>query len=658
MRILLPLGFLGLIGIIVLIIIYLLKPNYQQKIISSTYIWKLSLRYRKKRIPISKLRSLLILLCQIIVVTACAFILAHPITPSSVQTLASENVAIIDASASMRTATDNGTRFERAVEKARALAQETFKKEDGVMSVIFAGDEPYFIVQRITASSADELYTSLDALLTADNGETACTYAAADVSTALTLAQTVVDENALAEVYLYTGTEYLNPANVKVVDVSDKENGEWNAAILDARAVKLDNTYSFEVDLAVYGKDAQIEVYCDVFAYNGTEKNDSATPATVTCTSDETQTYTFKFVNLTTDYGEQPYIYSFDYVWIYIQADDSYTADNNYYIYGGTRDRIKIQYSTSSSSKFWLAALESLQNALADRWDFADPKEVRITGTETDGIALTGYDFYVFEGKMPASLPDYGVIFIVNPSSVPSGADFTMSDKVSYNETLTGSRQHAITSGVDATKIKLKEYTRIAAYDGYEPLLFAGDDPVLMVKEDLRKEDGIYRTVILMSFSINNASADFAIGAFPQLFLNMFKYTIPTTITTASGAVSNAFEVGESVLINPRGIDGEIKNSQYDYDVEVVNFEGSFSKPGTYVVSHTVLFEEPQEKEEKIFVKIAATESNIFKVEESLAGAIIRDNPPDDSKDWLVYLAIILTAFLFIEWLLQAKDNF
>lgn len=658
MRILLPLGFLGLIGIIVLIIIYLLKPNYQQKIISSTYIWKLSLRYRKKRIPISKLRSLLILLCQIIVVTACAFILAHPITPSSVQTLASENVAIIDASASMRTTTDNGTRFERAVEKARTLAQETFKKEDGVMSVIFAGDEPYFIVQRITASSADELYTSLDALLAADNGETACTYAAADVSTALTLAQTVVDENSLAEVYLYTGTEYLNPANVKVVDVSDKENGEWNASILDARAVKLDNTYSFEVDLAVYGKDAQIEVYCDVFSYNGTEKNDSATPATVTCTSDETQTYTFKFVNLTTDYGEQPYIYSFDYVWIYIQADDSYTADNNYYIYGGTRDRIKIQYSTSSSSKFWLAALESLQNALADRWDFADPKEVRITGTETDGIALTGYDFYVFEGKMPASLPDYGVIFIVNPSSVPSGADFTMSDKVSYNETLTGSRQHAITSGVDATKIKLKEYTRIAAYDGYEPLLFAGDDPVLMVKEDLRKEDGIYRTVILMSFSINNASADFAIGAFPQLFLNMFKYTIPTTITTASGAVSNAFEVGESVLINPRGIDGEIKNSQYDYDAEVANFEGSFSKPGTYVVSHTVLFEEPQEKEEKIFVKIAATESNIFKVEESLAGAIIRDNPPDDSKDWLVYLAIVLTAFLFIEWLLQAKDNF
>ena len=46
MTLLTPLGLLGLIGIIVLIIIYIIKPNYQQKFISSTYVWKLSLKYR------------------------------------------------------------------------------------------------------------------------------------------------------------------------------------------------------------------------------------------------------------------------------------------------------------------------------------------------------------------------------------------------------------------------------------------------------------------------------------------------------------------------------------------------------------------------------------------------------------------------------------
>ena len=51
MKILTPLGLLGLLGILVLILIYIIKPNYQQKYISSTYVWKLSLKYKKKKIP-------------------------------------------------------------------------------------------------------------------------------------------------------------------------------------------------------------------------------------------------------------------------------------------------------------------------------------------------------------------------------------------------------------------------------------------------------------------------------------------------------------------------------------------------------------------------------------------------------------------------------
>jgi len=50
MKILTPLGLLGLLGILVLILIYIIKPNYQQKYISSTYVWKLSLKYKKKKI--------------------------------------------------------------------------------------------------------------------------------------------------------------------------------------------------------------------------------------------------------------------------------------------------------------------------------------------------------------------------------------------------------------------------------------------------------------------------------------------------------------------------------------------------------------------------------------------------------------------------------
>ena len=73
-----PLGFLGLIGLIILILIYIIKPNYQQKVISTTFVWRLSLKYRKKRIPVSKLRNILLFICQVLIITLMAMILAQP----------------------------------------------------------------------------------------------------------------------------------------------------------------------------------------------------------------------------------------------------------------------------------------------------------------------------------------------------------------------------------------------------------------------------------------------------------------------------------------------------------------------------------------------------------------------------------------------------
>ena len=68
-----PLGFLGFIGIAILILIYILKPNYQQKFISSTFVWELSLKYRRKKIPINKFKNILLFICQVLVITALEF---------------------------------------------------------------------------------------------------------------------------------------------------------------------------------------------------------------------------------------------------------------------------------------------------------------------------------------------------------------------------------------------------------------------------------------------------------------------------------------------------------------------------------------------------------------------------------------------------------
>ena len=118
MRFLVPLGLLGLLGIVALIIIYIIKPNFQQKLISSTFIWRLSLKFKKRKIPISRLRNILLVICQILIVVTASLILAQTVVMLKEQLENPESVIIIDSSASMRTGSDDISRYERAVNEA------------------------------------------------------------------------------------------------------------------------------------------------------------------------------------------------------------------------------------------------------------------------------------------------------------------------------------------------------------------------------------------------------------------------------------------------------------------------------------------------------------------------------------------------------------
>ena len=50
MSLLTPLGLLAASSVLALIIIYIIRPNYQQKFISTTFVWKMSLKNKKKKI--------------------------------------------------------------------------------------------------------------------------------------------------------------------------------------------------------------------------------------------------------------------------------------------------------------------------------------------------------------------------------------------------------------------------------------------------------------------------------------------------------------------------------------------------------------------------------------------------------------------------------
>ena len=106
-----PAGLWGLLGIPVLILIYIIKPKFQEKLVTSTFIWKLSQKYKKKSLP-WQITNMLLFLVQLLAIGVISLILARPVVVT--EDGAAEKIVILDASASMMVENDTGSRFEKA----------------------------------------------------------------------------------------------------------------------------------------------------------------------------------------------------------------------------------------------------------------------------------------------------------------------------------------------------------------------------------------------------------------------------------------------------------------------------------------------------------------------------------------------------------------
>ena len=621
-----PLGFLGFIGIAILILIYILKPNYQQKFISSTFVWELSLKYRRKKIPINKFKNILLFICQVLVITACAFILAQPVIAENEKPEVLEKVAIIDASASMRSTYDDVTRYERAISEISTLAEEVFA-QNGYMTVILAGKEASYVAQRVTVEDSLELLTTLEEMIDDDT----CTYGKADIEGAVKLAQKVVDVNSDTEVLLYTGTEYLAHNGVTVVDVT--EYGEWNAAILDCEALVEENYYTFKVSVAAYNRDTDLMVYCDIKGANGGGTVNMVLP--VRCSGDETEIVSFVTQN------SQTAVHEFESVHVYISEDDSFAADNDFYIYGGKKPELKILYYSPTANIFFAGSIMSVRDTLSNRWSI-EYKEINVF-TETSELPVSGYDFYIYEGATPDIMPEDGVVMLVNMDKAPEGLPVIIGGEVNGNFNLSYGETHALTNRLTPEKMYLSKYKRLLNYDGFTPLLYCAGDPVLLVREAEQQK------VVLMPFSVNFSDLSLFVD-FPIMIYNIFEYFMPSTLT------EYAFDVNEVISLKARSESLSVESSTGKKETfEQFPAELVVSEYGTYTVRQIPM--SGVEVVENFFVKIPSSESEINKTLDELYEIIFPVKRDNEHLDLLVYFAAALVALLLLERLLQAQDS-
>ena len=146
MKLLTPLGLLALLAIIILLLIYLIKPTYQSKVIGSTFLWRNSLKFKKNKRPVSKLLNISLIIVQILIIVDLSFILSTTFINLDKVDNSEQSIYILDSSASMNSKSDI-SRFDRA----KNLLKELTKKDadnNKMVSLINMNSEANYLVNK------------------------------------------------------------------------------------------------------------------------------------------------------------------------------------------------------------------------------------------------------------------------------------------------------------------------------------------------------------------------------------------------------------------------------------------------------------------------------------------------------------------------------
>ncbi len=649
---LLPIGFLGLLGIGILLLIYIIKPSYQKRVISSSYAWQRVLK-RRKELPIDRFRNILLFLVQALILAACALIFAQPnlMSPEMIDT-AYEKLIVIDASASMRARyagdPQGQTRFDRALDEVRIAMDDVVMRGDGLLSVIVADEEPYYLIDRMDKSGYADAIASLEGL--------SCSYGHGSVDKALELARDRV-YNASTDVIVYSGTEYGDMgAAIECVNLADPLR-EWNVCVAGCDVVDEDNEFVFRIELCAYGTVSMNKMMTVRIkgADLGAEELSDLPALTIpvhfevnaeSAGYEQRQTIEVKATDESIGGRADFYYSSFQEAVIRVEGlEDSIADDDAMTVYGGIKDVINVQYCSGETNVFYYLGFTILRDAMRAMRDISF-KQLDVEATPE----LSGYDLYIFEHRIPDAviafgLPTDGVILLVDPNRDLDELGLKFGDKVTFNEMnpMRGGEAHPLTQYIDPARNGISEYTRIMEYDSsFTPLLYCGDDPVLLCKNTPSSK------IVVMPFSLN--MSDFISWDFETLLYNIIEYFFPLTVTKYN------YELGDTLTLNCKGESLVIANDFTSYVMRTFPTELVLDRLGAYSFTvHSGLQKEDEVR--KIMVRIPHSESAIFSVADVKITLDRGEIYAETVKDLFPYFAIAVIVMLFVEWWLQFRNE-
>ncbi|MGN0812289.1 MAG: BatA and WFA domain-containing protein [Candidatus Coproplasma sp.] len=615
-----PLGFLALLAIPVLIIIYVIKSKYTEQVIPSTYLWELSERFLKRKNPLKAITGILSLILQILAVVFIALAIAHP--TFVVKGGASDYCFVLDSSASMNIVEGNNSRFDSARNEIKKIINST--ADGSTYTLIAAGDTTDVVFRNV-----DDKKSALNQL-----NQLSASYAAGNLNSALMSAQKYFNANTSMQFYLVTDKNVENTENVNYIQIN---GGRSNYGLSDV-------SYVFNM---TGGSASATTVTGKVFSYSGDAKltvevyvNNGSTPA------DSVQVQVSG--NSSTDFSVALSITDFSSLTVRIKQSDDLPEDNSVTLYGAVEGESYDVLIISKTPYFIQTALEA-----------ANMNCEVLTPDKYSKELCQGYSLYVFDSDndapfAPAELPSDGAVWFINPSSSVEKTGFSIRGKSegiieTKLSTSTSTMVRRLLKGTVAEDTSLAGYVKCGQTGLFYNIAYYNEDPIIFAGAN---GHGNREVVFAFDWGLSNFPLSYNGRA---IINNLINYTFPSladdTLAFSGETVSLNVLPGCTSLkvVSPSGEESFLDTSEVasEYMLTEVGEYTVIAVVGGCLKTGKVYAQFPEE--ERI---LNVTETNF--VISGEAGNEKRDGRYED----ILYIFIILAVIVLADWAVYCYEQY
>lgn len=612
MKLLYPLGFLALLAVPVLILIYVIKNKYTEQVIPSTYLWRLSERFLKRRLPISKLARILSLILQILSAVFIAVAISQPVF--TIRASASSYCFVLDGSGSMNILTGNVTRFEAGkAEIAKIIKKSNSGSE---FTLVYAGDYTETVFEGI--SDKKQALALLDRLTVA--------YSFTGLERANGIAREIFEANPSVLTYLITDKEVEGNENVRVIDVSSEVE---NYALRNVRYTVTDKLTA-EGEVVSYGSAATVTVECCI--------NGSGQPLVADVEVGQASAAPFKFEFDATD---------FETIRLAIKNTDALAFDNEAILYSALYENSYGTLLVSDDPFFLQAVLKTAGNVAVDT---VSTKEY-VEGTD-------GYGLYIFDTFTPAKLPSDGAVWFINPTKSVADSGFSVQRSIGRDELKGDAKLQYSSSSASVIRTLLNEvvkkdvtvsrYVKCSQYLNFDNILTCNGNPAVFTGAN-----AFNNREVVFAFKLNDSNFTL-MPDFLTLCLNLLDYIFPTVLEKTSYVCGDTLSLNVPADCDRVRISSPKGNKTYP-DVSSVN-SLTLNEVGTYTV--TLFDYDNFQKDYSVYVSFPEEERTAEAAEPFGIVGEAENNKLDGTFDGLIIIYILLAVVFVTDWAVYCYEQY